>query len=198
MRNIFILLICFTATFSQNIIRQTDISFSASLEGKNHSVFVNYVMEGLALSTPFIEFGYAGLYQLESDIIHPLTVSIVGVQLPIAIGKYILNESAQIENISHAYGIFAGRRPFLPDMQPPPLLGPTTFALNAPHKQPIMIGYTMIAGYSQIYVGNHYISDILAGWILGWATARIFHYSSESNQYKPLNTLFLRISIPLK
>lgn len=198
MKNIFILLICFTIASSQNIIRQTDISFSASLEGKNHSVFVNYVMEGLALSTPFIEFGYAGLYQLESDIIHPLTASVVGVQLPIAIGKYIFKRERPNRKYKPRLWNFRWTPSFPSGHAATTAAWATTFSLNAPHTQPIMIGYALISGYSQIYVGNHYISDVIAGWVLGWATARIFHYSSESNQYKRLATPIFRISIPLK
>lgn len=198
MKNIFILLICFTIASSQNIIRQTDISFSANLEGKNHSVFVNYVMEGLALSTPFIEFGYAGLHQLESDIIHPLTVSIVGVQLPIAIGKYIFKRERPNRKYKPRLWNFRWTPSFPSGHAATTAAWATTFALNAPHTQSVMIGYALISGYSQIYVGNHYISDVIAGWIFGWATARIFHYSFESNQYKRLATPIFRISIPLK
>ncbi len=197
MRNIFILLICFTTTFSQNIIRQTDISFSSKLEGKNHSAFVDYFMEGLALSTPFIEFGYTGFLQLESAKIHPLTAVTLGTQLPIAVGKYLFKRERPQRQYKPRLWNSRWTPSFPSGHAATTAAWATIFVLNVPHTQPVMIGYVLISGYSQIYVGNHYVSDILAGWILGWATALIFHYSSKSDQYQSTKTPLLQISIPL-
>jgi membrane-associated phospholipid phosphatase len=60
-----------------------------------------------------------------------------------------------------------------------------------------MIGYTLLSGYSQVYVGNHYVSDVLAGWVLGWITGRYIHSIFETNQNQPTRIPLLKISIPL-
>jgi len=73
----------------------------------------------------------------------------------------------------------------------------TSLALASPKISSIMIGYTLLSGYSQVYVGNHYASDVLAGWVLGWITGRYIHSIFETNQNKPIRTPLLKISIPL-
>ena len=154
-------------------------------------------MESLALSTSFFEFGYAGILQLESDVINPLTASTLGVQLPIAIGKYIFKRERP--NRQYKPRLWNSRwTPSFPSGHTATTAAwATTFALNAPNSQLIMIGYALISGYSQVYVGNHYVSDVIAGWFIGWATARFFHYSFEFNSLKSMETPLLRISIPL-
>ena len=60
-----------------------------------------------------------------------------------------------------------------------------------------MIGYTLLTGYSQVYVGNHYISDIIAGWVLGYAVAFRTYELYNHNTNKSAVTPQLRIIIPL-
>ena len=66
-----------------------------------------------------------------------------------------------------------------------------------PRSTPWMIGYTLLSGYSQVYVGNHYISDIIAGWMLGYAVASCTYGLYNVNTSKSAVTPQLRITIPL-
>lgn len=197
MKRLFILLFICGMGYPKNFITRADLALSTALEGKNKSVLMDFAMEGLALSTPFFEYGYAGILQLEYDMIHPLTAAIVGVQLPTVLTKYIFKrERPQRQYKPRLYN--SRWTPSFPSGHTATTAAwATTFALNSPQTQPVMIGYALITGYSQVYVGNHFISDVIAGWIFGWATARFFYYYFESNQYKPMNTPLLRISIPL-
>ncbi len=197
MKRLIIFFILNGIAHSENFFVETDFLLSTALEGKNNSAVMDYAMEGLALSTPFFEFGYAGFLQLERDKIHPLTASTVGVQLPIAIGKFIFKRNRP--NRQYTPRLWNSRwTPSFPSGHAAATAAwATTFALNTPKMQPVMIGYVLITGYSQVYVGNHYISDIVAGWVLGWATARFIQYSFEPNQNKSANTPILRIAIPL-
>ena len=196
MKRLVIFLFLTGIALSENLFVKTDFILSTALEGKNNSAMMDYAMEGLALSTSFFEFGYAGILQLESDVINPLTASTLGVQLPIAMGKYVFKRERP--NRQYKPRLWNSRwTPSFPSGHTATTAAwATTFALTVPNTQPIMIGYTLISGYSQVYVGNHYVSDIIAGWFLGWVTAKFF-YSFESNQYKTKNTPFLRILIPL-
>ncbi|HDY75903.1 MAG TPA: phosphatase PAP2 family protein [Candidatus Marinimicrobia bacterium] len=197
MKRLVIFLFLTGIALSENLFVKTDFILSTALEGKNNSAVMDYAMEGLALSTSFFEFGYAGILQLESDVINPLTASTLGVQLPIAIGKYVFKRERP--NRQYKPRLWNSRwTPSFPSGHTATTAAwATTFALTVPNTQPIMIGYTLISGYSQVYVGNHYVSDIIAGWFIGWATARFIHYSFESNSLKSMETPLLRISIPL-
>jgi len=196
-KNIFTLLVCFTITFSQDNIRQADISLSSKIEGKNHSAFVDYFIEGLALSTPFIEFSYAGIRQLEKNKIQPLTIGMFATQLPIAAGKYLFKRERPQRQYKPRLWSTRWTPSFPSGHAASTAAWATIFALNTPNTQPIMIGYVLVTGYSQIYVGNHFISDVIAGWIVGWTTAQFVHTSFESHKIKPTDTPLLRISIPL-
>ncbi|MFQ6677305.1 MAG: phosphatase PAP2 family protein [Fidelibacterota bacterium] len=197
MKHLFALLFILGFIHPETTFSKMDLSLSTALEGNNRSASMDFTMEMLALSTPFIEFGYAGILQMESHNLHSLALSALGVQLPIAMGKYIVNRDRP--NRQYKPRLWNSRRtPSFPSGHAATTAAwATTINLNDPQTQSIMIGYVLISGYSQVYVGNHYISDVLAGWILGWATALFFHRSFESNQNKSARAPFLRISIPL-
>ena len=36
-----------------------------------------------------------------------------------------------------------------------------------------LIAYAALSGYAQVYTGNHYPSDVLGGWTLGYVVARL-------------------------
>lgn len=50
----------------------------------------------------------------------------------------------------------------------------TFMSLSYPKTAPMMIGLTILTGYSQVYVGNHYVSDVVAGTILGIVVGSVF------------------------
>lgn len=197
MKRLIIFLFINGIVLSENFFVKTDFMLSTALEGKNNSAVMDYVMESLTLSTPFIEFGYAGFLQLESEKILPVTAAIIGVQLPVAVGKYLFNRERPQRQYKPRLWSSRWTPSFPSGHAASTVASATIFALNAPHTQPIMISYVLITGYSQIYVGNHYISDVIAGWIVGWATAQLVHTSFESNKIKLKETPLLRFSIPL-
>ncbi len=159
---------------------------------------MDVAMEGLALATPFIEFGTAGLNQIANDKLIPSFAASLGVQFPIALGKYIFKR----ERPQRHYKPRMWNSRFTPSF--PSGHAATTAAwatavtLQNPELLPFMVSYTFLSGYSQVYVGNHYVSDIVAGWVLGWATAKLFYNTIESSQNKSMNTSLFKISIPLK
>jgi len=52
-----------------------------------------------------------------------------------------------------------------------------------PEYSPHFTGYIFLTGYSQIYTGNHCLSDVLAGWVLGFTIGNILNKSIKSNQH---------------
>jgi len=49
----------------------------------------------------------------------------------------------------------------------------TIMSLQNPDYAPAFWGFALLSGYSQVYTGNHYISDVLAGLTLGILTGVI-------------------------
>ena len=197
MKRLFIFFVLCEFVHPENYLYKTDQLLSETLEGKNHSAFLDLTMETLALSTPFIEFGYAGVLQLESKKAQLLTVSTLGVQLPIAIGKYIFKRNRPNRHYTPRLWNSRWTSSFPSGHGATTAAWATTLILSSPKMKPLLIGYTLVSGYSQVYVGNHYISDILAGWMLGWATARIIQYSFEPSRNKSVSSPLLRIAVPL-
>ncbi|NQV38319.1 MAG: phosphatase PAP2 family protein [Candidatus Marinimicrobia bacterium] len=47
-------------------------------------------------------------------------------------------------------------------------------SLSYPETTPLMVGLTILTGYSQVYVGNHYLGDVVGGAILGYIVGSVF------------------------
>jgi len=198
MRLLFFLCLFFGISHGENLFSKIDLSLTRALEGDNHSALLDISMESIALSTPFIEFGYTGILQLQSEKMHSLTASTLGVQLPIALGKYVIQKDRPRRQYKPRLWNSRWTSSFPSGHGATTAAWATTMVLSFPQMKSMMIGYTLVSGYSQVYVGNHYISDVIAGWLLGWVTATLLHRSFETNQTNSMNTPFFRVTIPLQ
>ncbi len=48
----------------------------------------------------------------------------------------------------------------------------TTIAAMVPQLSPVIYILPLGVGYSRIYLGKHYPSDVLVGWLMGWLIGR--------------------------
>ena len=197
MNHIFIFLISFSFTFSQNYLTKADIILTSTLEGKNNNPIMDVAMEGLAIATPFIEFGSAGLNQIGNEKLVPSFATTLGVQLPIALGKYFFKR----ERPQRHYNPRMWNSRFTPSF--PSGHAATTAAwaatisfVDSKYSLPLA-GYTLLTGYSQVYVGNHYVSDVIAGWVVGYAVAFFSNNLINNKKYNTNESPQLRFSIPL-
>ncbi|MEA1880903.1 MAG: phosphatase PAP2 family protein [Candidatus Marinimicrobia bacterium] len=197
MKQIFIFLTIISLVSSENKLIKTDKYLTKRLEGKNNVPLMDLTMEGLALATPFIEFGFAGFDQFGKDKLQPSLAAILGVQLPVAIGKYGLKRDRPVRKYNPRLWNSRFTPSFPSGHATTTAAWATSIALASPRNTSLMIGYTLISGYSQVYVGNHYVSDVIAGWFLGWVTGRYFYTLYNTNQNHPMGTPLLKISIPL-
>ena len=197
MKRFLIFQIFFTFAFSEIFFTKTDISLTTALEGKNVSLYMDVVMEGLALATPFIELGLAGFNQIENDKLTPLLASSLGVQLPTAFGKYVFKRERPQRHYKPRLWNTRWTSSFPSGHTATTTAWASIISMIHPRSTPWMIGYTLLTGYSQVYVGNHYISDIIAGWVLGYAVASCTYGLYNDNTSKSAVTPQLRIIIPL-
>jgi len=80
----------------------------------------------------------------------------------------------------------------------------TTFAiimgLYYPKIKPFPVGLAVLTGYSQIFVGNHYISDVIAGWTIGYLVARsvykMTNQEDDSRAEENRPPIVLKINVP--
>ena len=197
MKYIFIFLISFSFTFSESYLTKADFYLTSMLEGNNNNPFTDIAMEGLALATPFIEFGAAGFDQIANDKLIPSFSASLGVQLPIALGKYFFKR----ERPQRRYNPRLWNSRFTPSFPSghtaTTSAWATSIALTSPKMVPVMIGYTFLSGYSQVYVGNHYVSDVIFGWALGYAVASLFYKLYNNNTGNSGVIPQLKIAIPL-
>ena len=158
---------------------------------------MDVAMEGLAIATPFIEFGSAGLNQIGNEKLVPSFATTLGVQLPIALGKYFFKR----ERPQRHYNPRMWNSRFTPSFPSghaaTTVAWATTVTLQNPELFPFMVSYTFLSGYSQVYVGNHYVSDIIAGWVVGYAVAFFSNNLINNKKYNTNESLQLRFSIPL-
>ncbi len=197
MKRFLIFQIFFTFAFSESFFTKTDISLTTALEGKNVSLYMDVAMEGLALATPFIELGLAGFNQIENDKLTPLLASSLGVLLPIAVGKYVFKRERPQRHYRPRLWNTRWTSSFPSGHTATTAAWASIISMIHPRSTHWMIGYTLLTGYSQVYVGNHYISDIIAGWVLGYAVAFCTYELYNHNTNKSAVTPQLRIIIPL-
>ncbi len=197
MKHLFIFLISISFTFSESYLTKADVFLTSTLEGSNNNPSLDIAMEGLALATPFIEFGTAGLNQIRNENLMPSFAATFGVQLPIALGKYIFKRKRPERNYKPKLWNSRFTPSFPSGHAATTAAWATSTALASPRMIPAMIGYVIISGYSQVYVGNHYVSDIIAGWGLGYVVASFIYKLYYNNPGDSGVIPQLRIAIPL-
>ncbi len=166
-------------------IGELDRTLSHLLEGDNKHPVRGLFFESTSLITPIIEFGsafdlYRKGYPNEAGV---LTASLLTTQLTTGLLKYTIKRKRpkrfykpQLWNTrltpsfpsghtssSAVYAAVMGR--FYPDYAS------------------AFLGLSLLSGLSQVYVGNHYLSDVIAGWTLGYITG-ILAYTMGTDRHQ--------------
>lgn len=158
-------------------INQFDYSLSTRLQGSNRYPSSDIFFESVALGIPFLEFGSALELYLSGETEAGFIVagSLLATQTTIGLLKYTIKR----ERIVRTYEPRLWNWRFTPSF--PAGHAASTAAYGTimsyfyPKKASFFIGFTFLSGYSQVYVGNHYISDVLAGWAVGYLVGTMIH-----------------------
>ena len=165
--------------------QELDRRLLAMVESQNRYPVLDYTLETVSLISPFIEGGLTLERCLRGYIKQDESMKNIGI---IAAAALI---GTQIVNIVLKYAI-ARDRPDPGARSYRPRLFNTRLTHSFPsghtassfafakvmeakypkHKIPLL-GYAALSGYSQMYVGNHYPSDVFAGAILGYGVGEV-------------------------
>jgi len=152
--------------------RVLDTNLSLSLQGSNAHTVADYLFESFSLLTPAIEVGNASYFRLENNlhIFRALALTQAGTQIITTGLKYLIHRERP--DRTYQPRLWNTRiTPSLPSGHTASSAAYTTFiSLKYPQSTPVMVGFALLSGYSQIYVGNHYIGDVLAGLLVGCLT----------------------------
>ena len=171
--------------------QELDRELLAKFESQNRHIMLDYTLETVSLISPFIEGGLTLERCLRGYIKQDESAKKIGI---IAATALI---GAQIVNVLLKYAIDRERpdlgarnyRPRLLNTRLTPSFpsghAASSFAfanvMGAKYSryQYPLLGYSVLSGYSQMYVGNHYPSDVFAGALLGYSVGELtLHYQT--------------------
>ncbi len=157
-------------------ITQWDYSISHHLQGDNSRPILDISMETWALGTPAFEIGTAltllSMNQTNEGM--HLSLSLISTGLTAMGLKY----SLQRERPKRQYKPRMWNTRITPSFPSGHTASFATYAAfmsnTYPETTPVMVAMTLLTGYSQIYVGNHYLGDVLAGAVIGCVVGTYF------------------------
>ena len=174
------LLICPTSLLPENAILIIDKKLTTSLQGDNSSPALDYTIEGFSLATPFIELGWSGgqwlldrnSYNYNSTVM--ALTSIITDQILVTILKFTINRDRPKMQQYNPQLLNTRMTPSLPSGHASTSAAFSTVIANRYPKLTIPLTiYTIMSAYSQIYVGNHYVSDVVIGIVVGTLVGKL-------------------------
>lgn len=156
-----------------------DYQLLNEIQSNNEHVVLDYAFESISLGSPILEGGYALTNMIDSANDSKKARNEALIDTSILIGSQVVNLSLKyiikrqrpkLGEAAYKPRIFSSRiTPSFPSGH-----AASSFALAAiiwdehPRYRIPTLTYALISGYSQVYVGNHYPSDVIAAAILGF------------------------------
>lgn len=168
------LLISHTSLLPENAILTIDKKFTTSLQGNNSMPVLDYTIEGVSLASPFIELGWTcgqwlldrNSYNYNSTVM--AVTSIITDQILVTILKFTINRDRPKMQRYDPRLLNTRMTPSLPSGHASTSAAFSTVIANRYPKLTIPLTiYTILSAYSQVYVGNHYVSDVILGVAVG-------------------------------
>lgn len=148
-------------------------SFFLLITNLHKFALVRYVMIPVLL---IYAFKAAGLKALKSALILAVTVGACDLlnhrMIKPAVGRERPFQS-QTDNVQLRLPYIPGGYSFPSNHAVNTMAGAMILSAYLPQLKVIALAYTFLVGYSRPYLGVHYPSDILFGWLLGWGIATL-------------------------
>ena len=163
---------------SANSLSELDRRLSASLEGSNRLPLLDISLEAFALTTPAVEWGWV-FHQWQTnnsleqyDLYKIGAFSLLTTYAATGTVKYFIRR----ERPERKYQPRLWNTRITPSFPSGHVAASSAWATVAAHhfpeSAPLLTSYVILSVWSQVYVGNHYLSDAIAGTLLGWMMGR--------------------------
>ena len=173
----FIFYRCFAG---ESILLKMDNKMSQALQGSNQHLLLDFTMETINL----VSFPFEGMMslQLSNSVARNekeaffTTIAMIGITVGVL--KYSVDRERP-ERTYHPRLWNTRITPSFPSGHTAVSSGFATILSSIyPEYFSRAVFYTLLSGYSQIYTGNHFISDILAGCLIGFTLGKIAYNST--------------------
>ncbi len=156
-------------TAQPGTLAATDYNFTSWIQADNSRLLIDYGIESFTLISPGIEVGtvvnqlaVGNKTAFKSTSLAYLSTNLITLGL-----KYLIDRPRPPRN----YQPRLWNTRITPSFPSGHTASSAAWAAALAHRYPEYViplaGYALISGYSQIYVGNHYLGDVLAGLIIG-------------------------------
>lgn len=154
-------------------LAELDRRVSRTLEGDNSLAAVDYFMEALALGSPVIDYGATfNLWYPAQNSLYPnssrlSTSAVLATYTLTGVAKYTIRRKRPLRH----YKPRLWNTRITPSFPSGHAASSALFAAIYSHYHPEAklpaVAYVVASAYSQVYVGNHYAGDVIAGALLG-------------------------------
>ncbi|MBH30483.1 MAG: hypothetical protein CMG71_00650 [Candidatus Marinimicrobia bacterium] len=175
-----VLLLLLSPATPQSLI-DLDKGISSSLEGSNRYPLLDISVEAFALATPAVEWGWIlSQWQMDksfqqTDPAQIAAFSLLSTYAVTGITKYILRRERPDRN----YKPRLWNTRITPSFPSGHAAASAAWAAAASKafedRTPFYLSYVALSAWSQVYVGNHYFSDVVAGVLLGSFIGSVMH-----------------------
>ncbi len=155
------------------ILSRWDGEITRLLEGNNQQPLWDYSMELLTLGTPAIELGTVGsMWSTEPEEARQLLIALGATQPVVVTLKYLVNRPRPQRQYQPRLWNTRITPSFPSGHATATAAYVTVLSSQYADSTPLLVSYLLLSGYAQVYIGNHYLSDILAGWVIGYGIGR--------------------------
>ncbi len=196
---------------AQGGILNMDSLLTAALHGSNDHPVWNMTMESIALLTPAVEIGWtlrqgclgwAGSDPRAVETFQLAAGSLLMTQVVVTALKYALKRERPARDYQPRLWNTRITPSFPSGHTASSAAWATVAAGRYPRSAPVTTAYALVSAWSQVYVGNHYIGDVLAGAVAGvligkWVLSRAEVSGGTDGASYPMILPPVVLSLPL-
>tara|TARA_B100000700_G_scaffold331818_1_gene469673 strand:- start:57315 stop:57896 length:582 start_codon:yes stop_codon:yes gene_type:complete len=189
-----LILISFISILSANSLTVLDHQISSHIEGTNDHIILDFSMETFSLLTPVIEWSWiyhSWVYDKSSMKYQMGILGMITTYSLVGMTKYAFKRKRPKRNYKPRLWNTRLTPSFPSGHVASSALWATIFS---PNQKIGPLSYIALSAWSQVYVGNHYFSDVFTGAIVGSIIGKIIRTKYSKNFHNPSTSLIFQIT----